>query len=176
MRLRYYLLVSSTIPTANDITELIEELQRQLCSGGAVESMSTFSSRDLSLSQVRTLMLLAFLDAPTPINQIAVRLDLTLPSAGRNVERLLREELVERHDDPSDRRVRLVHLTGLGRELVSQHFACHRRRLTAFTDQLSADERIRIASALGPVLERDLLNETTMERPTGALKEYVCPE
>ncbi len=119
--------------------------------------MSAFADIDLSLSQVRMMMVLAYVDAALPINQIAAHLDLTLASAGRNVERLLHERLVERNEHPQDRRVKLVRLTPKGRDLVSQHFECHRRMLARFTQRLSAEDRVRIAAALMPVLESDLL-------------------
>jgi DNA-binding MarR family transcriptional regulator len=121
--------------------------------------MSTFADVDLSLSQVRMMMVLAHVDAALPINQIAAHLGLTLASAGRNVERLLREGLVERNDHPQDRRVKLVRLTPEGRDLISQHFACHRRMLADFTERLSEADRVRIAAALVPVLDGDLLVE-----------------
>lgn len=65
--------------------------------------MSAFADIDLTFSQVRMLMVLAHADAALPITRIAVRLGLTLASAGRNVDRLLHEELVERNEDVRDR-------------------------------------------------------------------------
>lgn len=121
--------------------------------------MSAFSDIDLTLSQVRMMMVLAYVDAPLPIGQVASHLELTLASAGRNVERLLHERLVERNEDPHDRRVKLVQLTPSGRDLVSQHFECHRRALAEFTQRLPEEDRVRIAAALVPVLDSDLLLE-----------------
>ena len=119
--------------------------------------MSTFAGIDLSFSQVRMLMVLAYVDTALPINQIATHLDLTLASAGRNVDRLLQERLVERNENAHDRRVKLVQLTPLGRDLVSQHFACHRRMLAEFTHRLSEADRVRMAAALVPILDGGLL-------------------
>ncbi len=121
--------------------------------------MSTFADIDLTLSQVRMMMVLAYVDTPLPISHIASHLDLSLASAGRNVERLLHERLVERNEDPDDRRVKLVRLTTIGRDLVSQHFECHQRMLAEFTQRLSEDDRMRIVAALAPVLDSNLLLE-----------------
>jgi DNA-binding MarR family transcriptional regulator len=139
------------------IAELVEEFLRRLCSGAGTSSMAAFADIDLSFSQVRMLMVLAYVGRALPINRIAEHLCLTLPSAGRNVERLLREGLVEREEDPHDRRVKLVQLTPAGRDLVSQHFECHRLMLADFTQRLPEADRIRIAAALTPVLENELL-------------------
>lgn len=144
-------------PAPEAIAELIEEFLRRLCSGQEIASMSAFADIDLSFSQVRMLMVLAYVDRALPINRIAEHLCLTLPSAGRNVERLLREGLVVREEDPHDRRVKLVELTRAGRDLVSQHFECHRSMLADLTQRLPEADRVRIAAALTPVLESDLL-------------------
>lgn len=132
--------------------------------------MSTFAENDLSFSQVRVLMVLAYVDRALPINQIATHLNITFASVGRNVESLLHEGLVERDEDPVDRRVKLVQLTSVGRDLVSRHFECHRTALAEFTQGLTDSDRSRIAAALGPVLEGDLLARTpsTLIPPAGS--------
>lgn len=147
--------------------------------------MSTFADIDLSFSQVRMLMVLAYVDTALPINQIATHLDLTLASAGRNVDRLLHERLVERNENAHDRRVKLVQLTPSGRDLVSQRFACHRRMLAEFTYRLSEADRVRMAAALVPVLEGGLLvdapptlaNEAqTATKPRGLITRQTEPQ
>lgn len=139
------------------VADLIEELLRRLCSGGQAASMATFAEIDLSFSQVRMLMVLAYMDTPLPIHQIAAHLGLTVASASRNVDQLHHAGLVGRDEDEHDRRVRLVRLTADGRDLVAGHFACHRRNLAEFTRRLSATDRRRLAEALVPVLDSDIL-------------------
>lgn len=151
--------MSDVVPTPEAVGELIEEFLRRLCSGQASHSMSTFADIDLTFAQVRMMMVLAYMDTALPINQIAAHLDLTFASAGRNVERLLHERLVERNEDAHDRRVKLVQLTPTGRDMVSQHFECHRRMLADFTQRLSEADRVRITAALVPVLDGGLLLE-----------------
>jgi DNA-binding MarR family transcriptional regulator len=118
--------------------------------------MSAFADIDLSFSQVRMLMVLAYVDRALPINQLAGHLYLTLASAGRNVDRLRYEGLVERDEDYRDRRVKLIHLTPAGRDLISQHFECHRLMLAEFTQRLPELDRVRIAAAVRPLLESGL--------------------
>lgn len=149
--------MNESTSTPENIGELIEEFMRRLCSGQNAHSMSTFADLDLTFTQVRIMMVLGYVDTAIPINQIAGYLDLTFTSAGRNVDSLLHERLVERDEDPHDRRVKLVQLTTEGRDLVAQHFECHRRMLADFTHRLSEADRLRIAAALLPVLEGDLL-------------------
>ena len=159
--------MSETVPSPEAVGELIEEFLRRLCSGQQTHSLSTFADIDLTFSQVRMMMVLAYVDTALPINQIAAHLDLTFASAGRNVERLLHERLVERNEDTRDRRVKLVQLTPKGRDLVSKHFECHRRMLADFTQRLSQADRVRIADALAPILESNLLVEIPPTIATG---------
>jgi DNA-binding MarR family transcriptional regulator len=148
---------SDTSPAPQAVAELIEELLRRLCSGGQAASMAAFADVDLSFSQVRMLMVLAYVDTPLPIHQIAAHLGLTVASAGRNVDSLVHAGLVDRGEDDRDRRVKLVRLTAGGRDLVAEHFACHRRNLAEFTRRLSATDRRRIVDALAPVLDSDAI-------------------
>jgi hypothetical protein len=55
--------------------------------------------------------------------------------------------------------VKLVQLTTRGRDLVAEHFACHTQMLASFTQRLPEDDRVRMAAALRPVLDGDLLLE-----------------
>ena len=77
------------------------------------------------------------------------------------VDRLERRGLVKRHDDPNDRRARVVHLTKAGRKLIEELFARHRRDMERPVTCLTKAE---IAS-LGAMLRKlghgaeELLNE-----------------
>lgn len=158
----------TTPPTPAAIGALIEEFLRRLCGGQESRSLSAFADLDLSFSQVRMLMVLAYVDTALPINQIATHLNLTFASAGRNVERLLQENLLDRKESAHDRRVKLVQLTPLGRDLVSEHFECHRRMLADFTHRLSEADRVRMAAALVPVLDGGLLADVPPTLAGGA--------
>ena len=151
------------MPTSDPAPEataaLLETFLRRLFSGAQSTSMTTFAELELTFTQVRVLMVLAHADAALPISQIAQELGLSLPSAGRNVERLLQDGLVVRDEDPHDRRVKLVDLTDTARALVAEHLDCHRATLAAFTERLSAADRRRIADALDPILASDLLRD-----------------
>lgn len=119
--------------------------------------MGAFADLDLTFTQVRVMMLLAYVNQSLRISSVAARLNLTFASAGRNVDRLLHEDLVERNEDPQDRRVKLVRLTPRGQVLVSEYFAFHRQAIVDFSHRLSPADRIRLANALIPVLASDVL-------------------
>jgi len=56
--------------------------------------------------------------------------------------------LVERHNDPADRRARMVHLTEAGRELISRAFAAHQEAMEHATSGLNPQECEQAAALL----------------------------
>jgi len=78
---------------------------------------------------------------PTPVNRIGAMVRLTSGSITTAVDRLERRGLVERRDDPEDRRSRIVHLTDAGRRLIAAAFADHAQAMEHATEALTAAER-----------------------------------
>ena len=78
---------------------------------------------------------------PMPVNTIGSLIRLTSGSITAAVDRLERKGLVERRNDPGDRRARVVYLTAPGQELISKSFADHEAAMERATAGLSASER-----------------------------------
>src|SRR5579884_4451494 len=72
---------------------------------------------DLSIAQVRVLFVLTRLHTAT-VSGIAEELGVGLPTASHLIEKLVRTGLVERSEDPKDRRYTLVRLTRAGEDLI----------------------------------------------------------
>ena len=68
---------------------------------------------DLTMAQFRGLMVLSH-EQPLAIGALGDRLGMGLPGASRLVDRLVAERLVERDEDPADRRRALVRLAARG--------------------------------------------------------------
>jgi MarR family 2-MHQ and catechol resistance regulon transcriptional repressor len=84
---------------------------------------------------------------PLPVNAIGSKIRLTSGSISVAIDRLEKKRLVERQNDPEDRRARIVHLTPEGRKLIECAFAEHARAMQRATSGLSAPER-RVALGL----------------------------
>ena len=84
---------------------------------------------------------------PTPVNTIGSMIRLTSGSITTAVDRLEHKGLVERRNDPADRRARVVHLTPAGRKLISCAFSDHQAAMERATAGLTPAERTQ-ASAL----------------------------
>jgi len=110
----------------------------------------------LTFIQMKVLMTLAgsLDDAPT-LSPIAEKLGLSLPSASRAVDGLVKRKLVARTEDPTDRRQRRLSLTDSGRELSERIVAARLEGLGQFAASLTEDERERLDEALELLLERE---------------------
>lgn len=85
---------------------------------------------------------------PTPVNAIGAKVKLTSGSITAAIDRLERRQLVERRDDPGDRRARIVHLTESGQKLIGCAFADHAAAMERAASGLSEDERARAVELL----------------------------
>jgi MarR family 2-MHQ and catechol resistance regulon transcriptional repressor len=77
---------------------------------------------------------------PMPINTIGKKVLLTSGSITTLVDRLEKRGFVERFDDISDRRIRLVRLTQTGRTVITEAFARHQEHLDQAVSDLSQGE------------------------------------
>jgi MarR family 2-MHQ and catechol resistance regulon transcriptional repressor len=85
---------------------------------------------------------------PMPINTIGKKVLLTSGSITALVDRLEKRGFVERFDDASDRRVRLVRLTDTGRALIKEAFARHEEHMDEAVADLSQDELAKLIELL----------------------------
>jgi DNA-binding MarR family transcriptional regulator len=93
-----------------------------------------WADRGLNLHQIRLLLVLAHI-APATIGQIADYLRIGQSAASLQVDRLVQARLVDRTDDPADRRRALVRLTEAGETLLGRQRA-GQQRLHAILNEL----------------------------------------
>ncbi len=86
-----------------------------------------------------------------PVNTIGPKVYLTPGSISVAVDRLHGRGLVTREEDPADRRVRLVDLTGEGRCLIKAVFRRHAADMEEIMGALSPDERVQLEGLLKKV-------------------------
>lgn len=116
----------------------------------ATDSINNRLNRQLSdvgltISQFGVLEALLHLG---PLNQKA--LGQKLLKSGGNItlviDNLEKSGWVERHQDPEDRRSMLIHLTGEGREFISEYFPKHLDRIVSEFEVLSDQELKRLGN------------------------------
>jgi DNA-binding MarR family transcriptional regulator len=97
--------------------------------------------QDMTMAQLRALMVLSH-EQPLAIGALAERLGTGLPAASRLVERLVADALVERYEDPTDRRRALVRLSTRGQSALDETQQGRRQgghRLRSLLARLPAD-------------------------------------
>jgi DNA-binding MarR family transcriptional regulator len=122
---------------------------------GAV--MRAIDRTGLNFIQFKTLIALAGGDAedPSSVKLVAERLGVSVPSASRAVDDLVKRKLATRVEDPDDRRVRRVSLTATGRELSNEVMSARVAGLERFVATLTATERRKLDAALEVLLKRE---------------------
>lgn len=84
-------------------------------------------------------------------------------AASQMVERLVGQGLVQRTEDPLDRRIKKLHLTDKGLDLIRQGMASN-RFLMDLMDALPAEQRQTVHTALGYLAQASRHIQTSHER------------
>lgn len=103
---------------------------------------------DLTVAQFDALAHLYVEDGITQ-QQLAERLVVTKGNVTGLVNRLAKRKLVERHDDPDDRRANRVVLTRAGRAVAKKALAMQAELVEEMMARLTASEQKRLAKYLG---------------------------
>lgn len=105
------------------------------------------ASLGLGLSDFAVLEVLLH-KGPMAVNAIGAKIRLTSGSISVAIDRLQAKGLVERRNDPTDRRSHVVHLTPEGRKLIQCAFAAHAAAMEEATSGLSREERAQAIALL----------------------------
>lgn len=119
---------------------------------GTQDTMVGFVEQyDLSFTQMKLMFVLQSSHSPQPIGHIAELVGASLPSAGRAVDGLVRNELVTRTEDPEDRRVKRIELTPLGASAMDTIQESRVKTLVGFLKELEGDQLADLSSAILPL-------------------------
>jgi DNA-binding MarR family transcriptional regulator len=136
--------------------------------GGSV--IRAIDESGLSFAQMKALVTLAGLDeGPPTVKGLAAELGISLASASRAVEGLVKRELATRVEDADDRRVRRVSLTAEGQEIADELLAARLAGLERFVATLGAGERRKLDAALAVLMRRDDISENYRKHRRRAL-------
>jgi DNA-binding MarR family transcriptional regulator len=125
------------------------------CTQGSGD-LRAIEEHGLSVTQVKVLFSLGNVDRSEPmgVHEIAELLGISVPSASRAVDGLVRGGHVDRAEDPDDRRVRRISLTDAGADLLEQLALARVAGLERYIATLSADQRSKLDLALAAIAER----------------------
>ena len=111
----------------------------------------------------RILILLA--KSTTPLTMSALSTDLNVPmsTATRIVDWLVRGSLVERVNDPSDRRVVRVGMSQSGRELYETGMIYNKQRIENLLKDFSSDEQTQLLKLMNKLFD-SLVSESEVQK------------
>lgn len=136
----------------DELPELIGRFFATIRSGVDTNSLGMLVQLDLTLTQMRVIACLSETVEPRPISDIADVLGVSLATAGRGVDHLVRADLAVRWEDPEDRRSKLVRLSDDGRAIIEVHKAAINAHIRAFSDALPPEVAAALATALDQAL------------------------
>ena len=107
--------------------------------------MGYIHRKGISMAQINVLYQLYY-RGPCEVLGFTQTLALSAAGASQLIERMVRQGWVERLDDPADRRVRHVHLTETGRQLVGESIAARNEWIIHFGARLTREEKQQVVS------------------------------
>jgi DNA-binding MarR family transcriptional regulator len=119
-----------------------------------VGTFNTIAELDLSVTQLKALCALDADHEERSVKALAESMSVSMPTMSRAVDGLVERGFVLREEDPVDRRMKRVRLTGAGREVP---LALNRARLSALQEligSLTDEEAGALDQALTLILER----------------------
>jgi DNA-binding MarR family transcriptional regulator len=87
------------------------------------------------------------------ISHLSEHLDVSAPAASQLVDRLVQHGLLERTEDPNDRRAKVLALTPKGRELIETGIVARTRWVDELIQSLPPEEYDEVASALSALTD-----------------------
>jgi DNA-binding MarR family transcriptional regulator len=124
------------------------DLWRQILKGSTRDLYRLLAELDLSMTQLKLLHVLTECRDEISVKTLAEELSMSLPNASRTVDALLQRGLVERREDPDDRRVKRVGATKAAHALIDRVDTARLQGLEAWAAELSPEQREALLHAL----------------------------
>jgi len=138
---------------------------------GVVSAMAGF---DLTFSQFRILFVLDSEGVDLAVNELAERISLSLPAAGRAIDAMVKAGLVSRREDDSDRRVKRIALAAAGSDALEKIGNSRRQAAERFVNKLNDEERAALTAAVATL--SGLTNKYFAGSPWAVGKPYCSPD
>jgi DNA-binding MarR family transcriptional regulator len=134
-------------PTKVVLTEVIREWSEVFMHRSMRDFKRFMDATGLSFSQISILMRLVH-GGNAGVSEIGGQLGVTNAAASQAVDRLVQLGLIERTEDPKDRRAKRLALTQKGRALVEKGVRARSQWIESLTEALTPEQQNVIVSAL----------------------------
>lgn len=149
--------MQSTAGTETEDAQLTADmyaLAAYMMRSATVGTFNAIAELDLSFTQIKALCALEMEDRELSVKALAESLGVSLAAMSRAVDGLFERGLVEREEDPDDRRMKRLRLTGSGREVPEALGAARLSALSELIEALDDDEAEALGAALVLILGR----------------------
>jgi DNA-binding MarR family transcriptional regulator len=134
-------------PPKASVTDAIREWSEVFMHRSMRDFRRFMDATGLSFSQISILMRLAHRGS-AGVTEIGSQLGVSNAAASQAVDRLVQLGLIERTEDPQDRRAKRLALTAKGRAWVERGVKARSQWVEGLTDALSPEQQKTIVSAL----------------------------
>jgi DNA-binding MarR family transcriptional regulator len=148
------------MPTSASLNDVLRQWVDVFMSRSHQDLMRYLKAADLSMAQFGTLMHL-FKGEHCGVSEIAAQMSVSNAAASQLVDKLVHNGLVERTEDPDDRRVKRLSLTDKGHELLVRG----REARLAWTHGLAARLDPACHAAVAAALEQLIEASRAIEEP-----------
>ena len=140
--------VTTSTAKSRDTEEEVEALMRasKVVSAAIAHSLAVADAK-VTLPQLRVLVMLQD-RGPLNMSAVADGLGVNASNASRTCDRLSRSGLIDRRDDPEDRRNVSLSLTAAGRRLVRSMLSQRRAIFAQVVAEMGAQDRTRLVAGL----------------------------
>lgn len=132
---------------SNELGAVIHEWSEVFMRRSGHDFKSFMSETGLSFSQVGVLMGLAHAGR-SGVSKLGDQMGVTNAGASQAVDRLVRMGLIERTEDPADRRAKRLALTPKGRTIIEQGIVARSRFFKRITEALTPEQQSMIIASL----------------------------
>lgn len=145
--------MNAKVATSQELAEALGAVWSYLNRSSSAEWFRVIEELDMSFTQVKMLFLLED-GREHSVSELAAPLRLSVPTASRAVDGLIKRGIVTRRESASDRRSRLVALSDHGHAVAARLMHARLAMLATFVNEITPDEQAALLTALSPVLER----------------------
>jgi DNA-binding MarR family transcriptional regulator len=137
--------------TQSNVSDIVEMTTKMLTQLQQEPGRGSADWPSVTMQQLRVMMIL-HTDGPTRVSVLARKLNVSTPTVTGILDRLVRQELTYRQDDPRDRRVVLNALTDKGREVIRYLQPFDSPRLTRAIESLDSEQQQSVRQALDTLI------------------------
>jgi len=113
--------------------------------------LQVIADLELTIPQMRGMFILGGSEEGLTLTELAPRMGLSIAAGGRAIDGLARLDLVSRHEDSHDRRVKRLAVTEAGRDALARIAQARREDMRRYAATLGERERAVLADALETV-------------------------